>query len=93
MNREHLDRSDRRLLDNGRRVRALAEPEDTLRDALESMLLSNAGCTVCVDGRGRYLGVIELETLMAVLRRMRSEAQAHYARQSSLAEVDDGGDS
>jgi osmoprotectant transport system ATP-binding protein len=93
VNREHLDRSDRRLLDNGRRVRALAEPEDTLRDALEAMLLSNAGCTVCVDGRGRYLGVIELETLMAVLRRMRTEAQAHYARQSALAEVDDGGDS
>ena len=50
---EHLDRTDRRLLDNGRTVSAFAEPEDTLRDALEEMLLSNAGTAVAVDGQGR----------------------------------------
>ena len=75
---EHLDRTDRRLLDNGRRVNAFAEPEDTLRDALEEMLLSNAGTAVAVDGQGRYKGVLELETLMRVLQRMRAEARRHY---------------
>ncbi len=77
---DHLDRTDKRLIENGRKVTALAEPEDTLRDALEEMLLSNAGATVAIDGRGKYHGVIELETLMNVLQRMRREAKAHYAR-------------
>ena len=77
---EHLDRSDQKLIEKGRPVTTLTEPEDTLRDALENMLLSNSGCAVAVDSHGAYAGVLELETLITVLRRMRAEAHAHYER-------------
>ncbi len=85
VNAEQLDRTDRALLANGQEVKALAEPEDTLRDALEEMLLSNAGCTIAVDGRGAYQGVIELETLMTVLQRLRADARRHYDNRRATA--------
>src|SRR5690606_40080480 len=62
----------------GPRVRAKVLPNATLHDALEELLLSNAGQAVVVDERGRYQGIIDVGALADVLKRMRTDAQKHY---------------
>jgi osmoprotectant transport system ATP-binding protein len=77
---EDLDRLDRPLRELGMPVRAKIEPQATLRDALEEMLLSSAGCCAVVDGRGRLEGIIAVESVTAVIHRMQDEARRHYER-------------
>ncbi len=75
---EHLDRTDRDLRDQGMPVIAKVEKQATLHDALEEMLLSNAGCACVVDGSGKLEGIVDIDTLADVLRRMRAAAKQHY---------------
>ncbi len=66
---------DRRSLDNaakpieqaGRSVNVMLQPEDTLQDALSAMLQTSTGMSVVVDGRGRYLGCVTIESLASLL--------------------------
>jgi osmoprotectant transport system ATP-binding protein len=51
----------------GQEVAAVADPDETLRDALEHMLQSTASTTCCVDEHGAYRGVIRIEDLTAFL--------------------------
>ncbi len=78
VNREHLERIDKALTELGQPVVAKIEPHATLHDALEEMLLSNAGQACVVDGAGRFQGIIDIDTLADVLRRMRAAAKKHY---------------
>jgi osmoprotectant transport system ATP-binding protein len=78
VNEDHLARSGRPLLEAGNAVRAVVEPNATLHDTLEAMLGSSSGSAVVVDRNGRYLGVVEIEDLTAVINRMRAEARQHY---------------
>ena len=80
LNDRALDATDRRLTESGLPVRATAEPEDTLHDVLESMLHSSVGVACVVDPKGRYQGVIRLETLIDTVR---STQQAEQARQDA----------
>ncbi len=57
---------------------ATVEPNATLHDALEEMLLSNAGQAVVVDGKGRCQGILDIEVLADVLKRLRGQAKKHY---------------
>ena len=57
---------------------ALIEPDATLHDALERMLLSNAGQAVVVDKQGRFQGIVDVEQLADVLKRLRNQAKKHY---------------
>lgn len=66
LNRKSLDESEA-LSQAGVDVRITVEPEDTLRDALEKMLQSAVGVACCVDPKGAYRGVIELDTLMTII--------------------------
>jgi CBS domain-containing protein len=66
------------VADLGHEVKVTVEPQATLRDALQEMLLSNSGSVVVVDGTGRFQGVLAIETLTAVIHRMRREAREHY---------------
>ncbi len=50
----------------------------TLHDALEELLLSNAGHACVVDSDGVYIGIVDIEVLADVLKRMRSQARKHY---------------
>ena len=52
---------------SGRPITVQLQPEDTLQDALSSMLQSSAGMSVVVDGRGRYLGCCTIESLAGLL--------------------------
>ncbi len=86
VNRGHLESGEEQVGELGPPVVAKVERQATLRDALEEMLLSNAGQACVVDGSGRYQGIVDIDTLADVLRRMRAAAKKHYdqvARESS----------
>jgi len=59
-------------------VSATVMPNATLHDALEEMLLSNAGQAVVVDEKGRCQGILDIERLADVLKRLRHQAKKHY---------------
>ncbi len=56
---------------------ATVHPDDTLRDALNEMLISRVGCAVVVDGAGVYQGVVDLPTIMTAIQEMRTNAGGH----------------
>jgi osmoprotectant transport system ATP-binding protein len=74
----NISDTSRRLGEAGAVVRAMVPPNATLHDALEELLMSNAGQAVVVDEHGRYQGIIDVGTLADVLKRMRADAQKHY---------------
>ncbi|MFN3258835.1 MAG: betaine/proline/choline family ABC transporter ATP-binding protein [Ilumatobacter sp.] len=82
----HLDDTSIPLDQAGARVEALVAPNATLHDALEEMLLSNAGQAVVVDEKGRCQGILDIERLADVLKRLRSQAKKHY-EQLAVAEA------
>ena len=49
------------------RITVQMQPEDTLQDALSSMLQSAAGMSAVVDSRGNYLGTCTIESLASML--------------------------
>ena len=67
----------------GVKVGSMVPPHATLHDALEEMLLSNAGQTVVIDNDGRCQGILDIEQLTDVLRRMRASAKKHYEDQEA----------
>ena len=68
-----LDR-DRDLSMAGTRVQACVDSRATLNDALQEMLLNANGVAVVVDRDGVYAGTLDLETIIAAIREMRSGA-------------------
>ena len=78
VNDQHLADTATPLSQAGAAVMATVQPNATLHDALEEMLLSNAGQAVVVDGKGRFQGILDIEVLADVLKRLRSQAKKHY---------------
>jgi osmoprotectant transport system ATP-binding protein len=66
--------------------RAAVEPQATLSDALNEMVIGSAGCAVVLDGRGSYQGVVDIDTIMKSIRAMR-EASEEYYRAAKLREA------
>lgn len=62
----------------GLSARATVEPHATLSDALNELVISNAGVAIVVDGKGAYLGVVDLETIMTSVRSLREEESRFY---------------
>lgn len=65
---------DRTLDEAGTSVEATIDERATLNDALQEMLVSANGVAVVVDRHGAHIGTVDLETIMAAIREMRSEA-------------------
>ncbi len=78
VNDHHLADTATPLSQAGAVVMAIVEPNATLHDALEEMLLSNAGQAVVVDGKGCCQGILDIEVLADVLKRLRGQAKKHY---------------
>ena len=57
---------------------AQVEPQATLADALNEMIVGNAGCAVVVDGPGRYQGLVDIDTIMQAIQGMRRENEEYY---------------
>jgi osmoprotectant transport system ATP-binding protein len=88
VNGGHLADTSKPLDQQGPVVRAKVPPNATLHDALEELLMSNAGQAVVIDNRGAYLGILDVERLADVLKRMRSEAKKHYDQLAATQEAD-----
>lgn len=69
-----LDNASKPIEQSGRGITVMHQPEDTLQDALSSMLQTSTGMSVIVDGRGRYLGCVTIEALAQLLVQTQSGA-------------------
>ncbi len=58
----------------GTPVTAVVEPHATLAGALDAMVSSRVGGVVVVDGRGAYVGTVDMGVIMAAAETMRSAA-------------------
>src|SRR5690606_2711628 len=85
VNETMLDAPGATLGSVGPQVRAKVLPNATLHDALEELLLSNAGQAVVIDEKGRYQGIVDVDRLADVARRMRAAAKRHYDRLATAA--------
>ena len=73
-----LERGDGELSTRGQHISNQVEPNATLHDTLEEMLRTSSGTCTVVDNRGHYRGVVEINDLTEVIRRLRAEAKQHY---------------
>ncbi|MFY9324946.1 MAG: betaine/proline/choline family ABC transporter ATP-binding protein [Candidatus Nanopelagicales bacterium] len=62
-----LNRTNQPIEKSGRPIAVQLQPEDTLQDALSSMLQSSVGMSVVVDRQGKYLGCCTIESLAKLL--------------------------
>ncbi|WP_368070379.1 betaine/proline/choline family ABC transporter ATP-binding protein [Nitriliruptor sp.] len=68
---------------------ALVEPQATLADALEEMLVGSAGVAIVVDGRGALQGIVDIDTITTSIREMR-DANVEYYRAAKLTDPGTG---
>ena len=73
-NRQDLSRSSTPLERAGMLVTAVVEPHATLAGALDAMVSSRVGGVVVVDGRGGYVGTVDMGVIMAAAETMRAAA-------------------
>jgi osmoprotectant transport system ATP-binding protein len=73
-----LERGDGDLSERGQHITNQVEPNATRHDTLEEMLRTSSGTCAVVDNRGHFRGVVEINDLTEVIRRLRSEAKQHY---------------
>ena len=52
---------------SGAKITVQLQPEDTLQDALSSMLQTSSGMSAVVDRRGKYMGTVSIESLASML--------------------------
>ncbi|MTV26119.1 betaine/proline/choline family ABC transporter ATP-binding protein [Nitriliruptoraceae bacterium ZYF776] len=76
---------DRPITEMGLPARALVEPQATLSDALEEMLLGSAGVSIVVDGRGVFQGIVDVDDIITSIQTMRDE-NAEYYRAAKLVD-------
>jgi osmoprotectant transport system ATP-binding protein len=74
---------ERPVAEMGLPARALVEPQATLSDALEEMLLGSAGVAIVVDGRGAFQGILDVDDIITSIQNMR-DANAEFYRASKL---------
>ena len=73
-----LRREQATLTRGGLNANASVEPHATLADALNEMVISSVGLVVVTDGRGRYQGVADIDTVMAAIHQMRESVDEYY---------------
>ncbi|MGA1023665.1 MAG: betaine/proline/choline family ABC transporter ATP-binding protein [Aquiluna sp.] len=62
-----LNRTSQPIEKSGRPVTVNLQPEDTLQDALTTMLQSSVGMAVVTDRKGKYLGCCTIESLAKLI--------------------------
>jgi osmoprotectant transport system ATP-binding protein len=78
---------DRPVAELGLPARAFVEPQATLSDALEEMLLGSAGVAIVVDGRRHLQGIVDVDTITQAIRVMRDTSDDFY-RAAKLTDPD-----
>ncbi len=72
----------------GTPVNGVVQPQATLAGALDAMVSSRVGAVVVVDGRGAYLGTVDMGVIMAAAETMRAAAREN-AGEPSTADAQD----
>jgi hypothetical protein len=54
------------------------EPQATLADALDEMLVGSAGVALVVDGRRRFQGLVDIDTITRTMQALRDDNAAYY---------------
>ena len=85
LRKQDLSRTDASMAELGQSVKAQVEPNATLHDTLEEMLQSSTGSCCVVDKQGRLQGVVLLNDLIGVIRRVQTEAREHYQQMRESA--------
>jgi osmoprotectant transport system ATP-binding protein len=80
-------RDERPLLEVGLPARAKVEPQATLSDALEEMLLGSAGVAIVVDGQGAFQGILDVDKIIESIQSMR-DAKKQYYRATKFVDPD-----
>jgi osmoprotectant transport system ATP-binding protein len=75
--------------ESGLRAVAMVEPQATLADALNEMLVGSAGVAIVVDGRGRYQGIVDIDTIITSIKQM-VDVNADFYRLAKLGDLDEG---
>jgi ABC-type proline/glycine betaine transport system ATPase subunit len=57
----------------GDRVGETVSTQSTLQDALEALLAESSGSTVVTGGRGEYVGMVNIDTLIGTIRSLRED--------------------
>jgi osmoprotectant transport system ATP-binding protein len=70
--------SDRPVEQLGLPAVALVEPQATLADALDEMLVGSAGVALVVDGRRRFQGLVDIDTITRTMQALRDDNAAYY---------------
>jgi osmoprotectant transport system ATP-binding protein len=83
----HHHHDDRPIAELGLPARAFVEPQATLSDALEEMLLGSAGVAIVVDGRRHLRGIVDVDTVTQAIRVMRDTSDDFY-RAAKLSDPD-----
>jgi osmoprotectant transport system ATP-binding protein len=68
----------------GMPVTAVVEPQATLAGALDAMVSSRVGGVVVVDGRGAYVGTVDMGVIMAAAETMRAAARERSSAEGSF---------
>ncbi|MCC5950419.1 MAG: ABC transporter ATP-binding protein [Nitriliruptoraceae bacterium] len=76
---------DRPVAQLGLPAKALVEPQATLSDALEEMLVGSAGVAIVVDGRGAFQGLLDVDDIITSIQTIR-DASAEYYRAAKLVD-------
>jgi osmoprotectant transport system ATP-binding protein len=74
------------LTDVGAPVSDLVTTQSTLQDALEA-ILTEGGSAVVTKARGEYAGVVEIDTVMDVVRQLRSEHEHDHETSAETTPV------
>ncbi len=75
VNIDELERDGGSLEEAGRPVVAIVDCEANLFETLDAMVISHKGSAVVVDQEGAYLGVVDFDKVLEVLRTMRNRDQ------------------
>ncbi|GAB2911005.1 ATP-binding cassette domain-containing protein [Rhodococcus aerolatus] len=69
----------------GDRVGETVSTQSTLQDALEALLAESSGSTVVTGGRGEYVGMVNIDTLIGTIRSLRAQHEDDHDDESAGA--------
>ena len=74
----------------GLRASSIVEPNATLYDTLDLMVVSYSGAVAVVDDTGAYQGIVELDAIRARIDEIRTAAQERYRREPGVVTAHTG---
>jgi osmoprotectant transport system ATP-binding protein len=87
---EDIENDGSPLEEAGRPAVAIVETSSSLYNTLDTMITSYKGSAIVVDGKGRYQGVVDFDTVLEAINAMRPEEQTRDRTKRDV-QAGDGG--